>query len=164
MERRTIEFLSPNEFKTLKIIKIARKSWNSFSGFLAYTRNFNPNDNDFPKNDETDDIIFKSIKDCFGDSEWWLSENIFFKNQLEERLKIIEGGCRFDLNIEFNPLISFNEIHSLIGKPINIYPIKFSVRMLLGKDDARVNTINNYLACSFPHDKLDSIVKTIHPL
>lgn len=164
MENRAIELLPISEFKVLKVIKIIGNEWNKFIGYLPYLRDFSPEKYDSHNGDYVDEKIITILRNSFPDSNWWIREEILFKEQLEITLKNIEGNNRKEIIIQFAPLIPYHEASKLVGKTFRAYPYSFHLRLFLSENSNKNEFINDYFICNLPYLNLDELVKTIKPI
>lgn len=159
-----IEFLSPEEFKVLKVIQIVGPDWNKFTGYLPYLRTFNTKVYDHKNGDIVDNKILEVLQNYFPKSFLRYNIEVLFKGQLENNLKTLEGGSRKKITLQFTPDVSYDLLPKLVGRTFHAYPWEFEIRLLFNENNERSNLINGFYLCSIPFDKVDDIVKTIKPI
>lgn len=161
---KTIEFLPMEEFQVLKVIKIEGPEWNRFSGYLPYTRIFNPKKYDDKKGDILDEKILSSVQHYFPNSYLRYNIEILFKGQLDDNLQILEGGSRKKITIQFTPDVPYDRLPALASRTYYAYPREFEMRLLFGEKSEKMEFLNGFYLCSLPFDIIDDIVKTVKPI
>lgn len=157
---RTIELLPNNEFSVLKVIQIEGPESNWFMGYIPYLRTFNPKLYNTEKGDLLDENILSAIKETMPKSFLLFSEDIFFKGQLEERLKTLKSVYTFNMTIEFFPLISYEELLALGDRQFTTYTINLDMKLIF-REGMKRSFLNQFCFCKIPYDQLDEIIKTI---
>ena len=79
-------------------------------------------------------------------------------------MKIIEGGSRKLITIQFAPLIPYNEAPNLVGREFYAYPIEFNLRLLFIENNEKMDLINDYFICNISYQNLDKLIETIKPI
>lgn len=159
-----IQLLPFEEFKVLKVIRIDGPEWNWFSGYLPYLRTFNPKTYDSKRGDLLDEKILSAIQENFPQAKVHYSNEILFKEELEDNLKRIEGGTRKDITFQFFPLIPYDNIAEFVGREFFAYPFIFQLRINLGTSNQKLERIHEFFLCNLPYDKITQLVKTIRPV
>lgn len=161
---KTIKLLPVDELKVLKVIQIEGPEWNRFTGYLPYTRIFNPKVYDNKAGDILDEKILSVIQHYFPKSFLRYNIEILFKEQLEDNLKTLEGGSRKKVTIQFSPDIPYELLSKFSNRSFYAYPGEFEIRLLFNERSEKMEYINEFYLCSLPFDILDEIVKTVKPI
>lgn len=161
---KTLEVLPAQDVKVLKVIQIEGPDWNRFSGYVAYTREFNPKVYDNIAGDILDERILSTICHYYPNSSLKYNIEIFFKGQLEDNLRMLEGGTRKKITIQLTPDIPYELMSSLVNQTFHAYPLEFEMKLLFGAKSEKLEHINEFYLCSIPYEILDEKAKTIKPI
>lgn len=158
-----IQFLSIEDFRVLKIIKIQGPEWNNFTGYIYYKRLLSKKYQSSTP-DYIDDLIINSIKELYPGSTLVVNKDILFKGELEDILKGYTGGTSIDFTIRFTPQIPYEKVFSLVGRKFHEYIPKFKLNLFLNEGNEKIHHISDFGIAYIPFEQIDDFnnrIKTI---
>lgn len=166
MEHRQIKLLPLGLIKFYNVITIVGEDWNRFTANLPYFRTFSRERyiNSRVQPDEIDNAILEKIQETYPKS-YWRSELLLFENQLDDRLRIIEGfGTRLNFRIELIPNLPDPETYMKQMGEYYGYFYDFNLRVLLPKGDERMSHISPFVLCQLDREIIERHKDTIQPV
>lgn len=158
-----INLLEQKDLKVLKVIRIVGPYWNLFTGYVLYRRPFSKTYNS-DTSDLLDIEILNAIKKQFPDSNLVINKEIFFEEEYESIKKMYSNGHTFDFTITFLPLVSHETLNELSKKRIYGYSQKFSISLMAGVNNEKVNDIQHFSMVSIPieqYTEFEKLLKTL---